>query len=383
VPAKSPGPAGSRFRTMAPVAVLTASLTVGAGVASAGGGGTGAPDPPVATDVVCVETCAGLRKAAEGSRVEVTGRHLENVVRVKFTGTGGRIPVDPTSASAGAVQAIVPAGAVTGRPKVVDAYGESSTSPATLTIVDASAVEVGSFKLNSADASPNTAYFDGRRKPQVVYVFQGDGPTDVRIQVVNRSTNAVVDTWVEGNRQPFTQNTATWNTSDEGGNTAASGKYRFRIGAVSGGAPESTDQAKFGYYGHIFPFRGPHGYGDGIGAGRGHRGQDIFGECGTPLVAARGGRVQWKAYQGSGAGYYIVIDGEGTGRDYVYMHMKSASPLAQGERVHTGDFVGRNGATGNASGCHLHFEIWSPPGWFEGGHFTNPTDDLRAWDTWS
>ena len=49
-----------------------------------------------------------------------------------------------------------------------------------------------------------------------------------------------------------------------------------------------------------------------FGGGRGHQGQDVFARCGTPLVAARGGRRKFKRYH-SRAGNYLVIDGDGTG----------------------------------------------------------------------
>jgi murein DD-endopeptidase MepM/ murein hydrolase activator NlpD len=51
--------------------------------------------------------------------------------------------------------------------------------------------------------------------------------------------------------------------------------------------------------------------------------------------------------------------------------------------VRTGQRIGEVGETGNASGCHLHFEIWSAPGWYEGGNFLNPTKKLKRWDKWS
>jgi len=40
--------------------------------------------------------------------------------------------------------------------------------------------------------------------------------------------------------------------------------------------------------------------------------------------------------------------------------------------------------TGDADGCHLHFEIWSRPGWYEGGHaMRSVTKKLKEWDHWS
>jgi murein DD-endopeptidase MepM/ murein hydrolase activator NlpD len=150
------------------------------------------------------------------------------------------------------------------------------------------------------------------------------------------------------------------------------------------GAEVSHRSAEF--YKYKFPVRGSHTYGDGIGAPRGdhrHQGQDVSAACGTRLEAARGGKVQWKSYQSGGAGHYVVIDGKGTGKDYVYMHLAGPATARQGGRVHTGEKIGEVGTSGASTGCHLHFEIWSGPGWYEGGEFTNPTDDLRRWDGWS
>ena len=53
------------------------------------------------------------------------------------------------------------------------------------------------------------------------------------------------------------------------------------------------------------------------------------------------------------------------------------------DRVKTGQPIGNVGDSGNASGCHLHFEIWSAPGWYEGGTFTDPAPSLKAWDKYS
>ncbi|GIK76619.1 MAG: hypothetical protein BroJett022_03090 [Actinomycetes bacterium] len=127
-----------------------------------------------------------------------------------------------------------------------------------------------------------------------------------------------------------------------------------------------------------FPIQGRHSYGDGIGAGRGHQGQDIFAKCGKKVVAARPGRVRWVDYQASGAGHYVVVKGKKY--DYVYMHMLKRLSVRRGERVGAGEQIGRVGSTGRATGCHLHFEMWRRPGWYRGGQLANPTPFLKRWD---
>jgi murein DD-endopeptidase MepM/ murein hydrolase activator NlpD len=131
-----------------------------------------------------------------------------------------------------------------------------------------------------------------------------------------------------------------------------------------------------------FPVRGPHTYGDGLGAGRGHQGVDIFAKCGTPLIVAHTGVVKANTYHGS-AGHYVVIDGAGVKQDHMYAHLQNKSPLKKGMQVTTGQSLGRVGETGNASGCHLHFEIWGGKGWYTGGKPIDPVPIVKYWDSYS
>ena len=130
--------------------------------------------------------------------------------------------------------------------------------------------------------------------------------------------------------------------------------------------------------GHVFPIQGEHEYRDGFGAGRNHRGADVFATCGTPLVAAQGGTVRYAGYHDA-AGNYAVITGAESGLDYVYMHMRERPLVATGDQVATGQQIGEIGESGNASGCHMHFELWSKPGWYEGGSPFDPVPHLRSW----
>lgn len=134
---------------------------------------------------------------------------------------------------------------------------------------------------------------------------------------------------------------------------------------------------------HVFPLPAKHTYGDGYGAGRNHQGQDVFSKCGKKLVAVQDGRIQTKAKHSS-AGNYLVLDGKGTRVDYAYMHLKKRGMAREGKRVKKGDRIGFVGQTGNASGCHLHFERWTGPGYYEGGNASSRvTKILKKWDRYS
>jgi murein DD-endopeptidase MepM/ murein hydrolase activator NlpD len=137
--------------------------------------------------------------------------------------------------------------------------------------------------------------------------------------------------------------------------------------------------------GWVFPIRGKHNYGDAsdrYGAPRdGHRhaGQDVLAACGTRLVAARGGKVVG-AGNGSGAGNFVAVHTLDTRYDYFYAHLRDTPMVREGQRVQTGQTVGYVGATGDAYGCHLHFELWDGQ-WWNGGKTIDPLPFLKAWDS--
>jgi murein DD-endopeptidase MepM/ murein hydrolase activator NlpD len=128
----------------------------------------------------------------------------------------------------------------------------------------------------------------------------------------------------------------------------------------------------------VFPIAGKHTYGDGLGAGRGHQGQDVFAKCGTPLVALYDATVQHRAFQ-SRAGNYVVLQ-TADGASFAYMHLQAPATVRKGDIVSAGDPIGKVGDTGRASGCHLHFEQWTAPGWYEGGKAIDPLPLLKSLD---
>lgn len=130
----------------------------------------------------------------------------------------------------------------------------------------------------------------------------------------------------------------------------------------------------------VFPVTGRTDEGTSVnrfGGGRGHQGQDLLADCGTPVVAALGGTVRVARFE-SRAGNYAVID-SASGASQVYMHLERPASVVAGDAVAAGQRIGAIGRTGHASACHLHFESWSAPGWHAGGRPQDPLPALRRW----
>ena len=101
----------------------------------------------------------------------------------------------------------------------------------------------------------------------------------------------------------------------------------------------------------------------------GHEAIDIAADYGSHVVAAAGGRVIFAGWKSNGGGYQVWIS-HGGNLYTTYNHM-SAITVGDGQSVGRGQQVGRVGQTGNATGPHLHFEVWIGPVW-SGGTRVNP-----------
>lgn len=383
----------------APAAVEPASAGA---YPAAGGGGLNVPDAPRIKDVICLSGCSKLRTSSPGGTVEITGRNLESVVSVSFRTKSGRTRVRPDSGNSTRLVATVPDGAATGTVVLIGLGGSKSRPSAVTLRIGPVPKAQGRVRVTDASSSPARAYQYGRRKPTLRFIVAGGkASSNLRIDVVDRRGNVVRSFFREvptGSPQKLV-----WPGRVRGGQPAPNGAYRFvvrnadgsaaalskrlrrlRTRARSSAANRADDPFGFRLYRYIFPLKGSHTYGDGVGAGRGHQGVDILARCGLPIRAARAGTVYWNDYQAEGAGNYLVINTRGNGgKSQVYMHMSSRSKFRKGAKVKTGQVIGRVGSTGRSSACHLHFEQWSSPGWYQGGTFMNPLAALKRWDRYS
>lgn len=90
------------------------------------------------------------------------------------------------------------------------------------------------------------------------------------------------------------------------------------------------------------------------GTWRMHTGVDLIVAAGTPVLAARSGRVLLAEWV-SGYGLTVLLD-HGDGWQTLYAHLESLA-VATGNGVGRGEPLGRVGDTGSASTAHLHLEL--------------------------
>ena len=261
----------------------------------------------------------------------------------------------------------------------------------------AAAPSAGALTLVAGKTSPRKSFYFGYRYPRLSYTIGSTQPeNDLRIDVVD-TAGVVVKTFYRENVAPDVEGKVRWDGTTNEGRPARNGRYSFRISPQSStvtapAARKATGSTAlslgFDFYGYAFPILGGHEFGMSAGrfgaarSGHTHQGQDVMAACGLTLVAARGGSVQMSTWDDA-AGNYVVIDGKGTGNDFMYAHLAEPSPLSEGDTVRTGQPIGLVGETGDAQGCHLHFEIWGAPGWYEGGSPFDPLPLLQKWDAYS
>jgi murein DD-endopeptidase MepM/ murein hydrolase activator NlpD len=409
---------------LTPRRALTAAVLVTAALASAGAGaalasGTAGGSAPPSTGgttyvgtpkinaVSCVAACMSRGRVRSGGRLKIRGVRLAGVTKVVYEGARGRgddVAVKTRSSSDRILKVPVPFGAHSG---LLAAYAGRmhAQTRKPVRIMPAAAAQpnphlspapgpaVPGAPRVETSTSRSLFAIDQRGGVRFSYRLSGPVPTSVEVTLLRLDTGGVVQSWSPDPGVAGEVHSVTWKGLSRGA-PARSGRYAFRLVASTGAGAVRSARAgdvrrdAFDVEPALFPVLGRHDFGSAAArfgarrSGHTHQGQDVLAACGTPLRAARGGIVKAKHYHPA-AGNYIVINGQNTSVDFAYMHLRSPSPYNVGDRVYTGDIVGVVGATGDATGCHLHFEEWSGPGWYSGGSPYDPLADLKAWDAYS
>jgi murein DD-endopeptidase MepM/ murein hydrolase activator NlpD len=376
--------------------------------AAAQNGGTSFVPMPKPSKIACVSECESKTAVRGGGALKVSGKALSGVSKVIFVGGRGKrddveVKVDP--ASDRSIKLQVPMAAHTG-PLMIWAGERAQAKTKSVKIMPPPPpIKSAELSPSSGPADPgappletgtsDTKYFLGERGGiEFKYRVGGSAPVRAQVTLVRQNDGTLIQTWDAPSVTPGEIQSLRWE-GKAGDQVAPEGRYIFLLSVTDGSGAvarsagaENPQRDAFDMWHYVFPVRGAHDYGQSgarFGAGRSghsHQGHDVMAKCGTRLVAARGGTVKFKGYH-SAAGNYIVIDADDDDTDYAYMHFASASPLNKGDHVYTGQFVGPTGDTGSASACHLHFEMWSAPGWYDGGSPFDPLPYLQAWDAYS
>ena len=103
-----------------------------------------------------------------------------------------------------------------------------------------------------------------------------------------------------------------------------------------------------------------------------HKALDIASDYGDRIVPIRSGRVTYAGWRSDGGGYRVVVY-HGSGLYTAYYHMSRVA-VSKGTYVYAQQTViGYVGSSGNATGPHVHTEVWkngSP--WSSGAYRVNP-----------
>ena len=408
LPARPPVRLAAAQRWVAIVGLIAALVLPGAALAQApastgGAAPTQAPVPavaasaaaprPVVDAITCRTGCLGIARATPGSVVRISGEGMATVTSIVLLGRRGYrddVTVVATPVSPTAVEATIPAGARGGPVRAISATGQRSLRSAMRLVIRAAGTSDPGGPVVEAKVQTRKLLFEGGRKATVAFYVRGVAPVDVAVDVVRASDRVAVAHFAVPGAAAGSVQSVDWDGTIAGV-AQPDGRYVFQVAAAIGGgvgarAAQATAPAprreSFWLVHDVFPIAGPHTYGNPFGVRRGshvHQGQDIMADCGLPLVATQSGTVKFAGSQAL-AGNYVVLSAADGSADYVYMHLRDPALVKKGNPVVAGQPIGFVGRTGDATACHLHFELWPAPGWYTGGQAVDPLPSLKAWD---
>lgn len=174
-------------------------------------------------------------------------------------------------------------------------------------------------------------------------------PASAQTEATSAQISAKVPNLTEGANSPlgkgdeeFNQLFASWKALDNGGLSTSPGTMGVSIPSAMPVAALRIS-SPFGMRYHPIHHRN-----------MGHKGVDLAAPSGTPVYAPADG-VVGKAEWFGGYGNYIQLE-HGGNIETRYGHL-SGYAVTAGEHVHKGELIGYVGATGDATGPHLHYEV--------------------------
>ena len=335
-------------------------------------------------------------RAAPGASLRVSGRNLGAAALLVFYGERGPrddVTAPATPANPGTRAHPGAPGARSGPVALIDLAGRRSRRWTGL-LVEGMQPLLGTYQpagvpkpVEAAVSDPRTLFYGGPSGQCSPTAWQQ--PMDLQVNLVRVTDGAVIRAWDRPAVTPGALNRVLW-TGAVKGRVPRIGKYAFALSRArrhSCQRPRRTTRSEeaITVYDHMFPIRGAHDFG-GAGADFGVRPRGTLAPGPGRLRGMRhaAGRRPRRHGQVRGfhaaAGYYVVIDGKGTGVDYAYMHLRERADAARRRpRLH-GPGAGRGRRHRQRGGLPPALRAVDSPGWYDGGRPVDPLPDLKRWD---
>jgi murein DD-endopeptidase MepM/ murein hydrolase activator NlpD len=195
-----------------------------------------------------------------------------------------------------------------------------------------------------------------RRQTRIAAAIQArrDAVSGIRLQLVDRRDQFAAVRSDKAQALASTRDSREHLEGDLAALEAANRRVQAQLAAAQNGtASIASGPMRPGSGGLIWPVNGPIVSPFGMRWGRLHAGVDIAVPSGTPVHAAKAGKVLI-AGSVSGYGNYTCI-GHGGGLSTCYGHQSSIG-VSVGQSVSQGQVIGSSGCTGHCFGPHVHFE---------------------------
>src|SRR4051794_16002847 len=195
-----------------------------------------------------------------------------------------------------------------------------------------------------------------KRQTRVAAAIQArrDAVSQVRAQLVDRRDQYAAVRSTKAQALAGTRQSRQHLEGDLAALEAANRRVQAQLAsAANGSASTASGPLRPGSGGLIWPVNGPIVSPFGMRWGRLHAGVDIAVPSGTPVHAAKSGKVLIAGWV-SGYGNYTCI-GHGGGLSTCYGHQSSIG-VSVGQSVSQGQVIGSSGCTGHCFGPHVHFE---------------------------